>query len=274
MKAISHLLVITLSCILVSSCQKPFLNPNDGGIDPDTRKFIAVSGITSSVQQAALNDFVITLKDSMLWNKFMAIYPMLGADPASIKWNLKDPRDLDAAYRLTFYGTPIYSSTGVLFSTPSDYANTHLLDSMLPGPNDNAIAFYSDTQNSISGYDMGCSDSVGPWNEFAIYEAYDNTEFFGFHAHGVTPTITKGLFIMSSTQGNVKRYDNGLVTDAKGTAPTTTFTNLPILIGSVSGAPEVGQKECALATIGRGLNDTEARTFYNIVHAFEIRLGR
>ena len=273
MKPITQLLLITFVCVLVSACQKPFLDPS-GGPDQDAQKFIAAAGITNIVQKTAITDFVTQLKDSLLWNKFMAIYPMIGGTQESIKWNLKDPRDLDTAYRLTFYGTPIYSSAGVLFSSPSDYANTHLIDNMLPGTNDNAISFYSDTQNAISGYDMGCSDRVGPWNEFAIYEANDNTEFFGFHAFGVTPAITKGLFMMSCTAGDVKRYDNGLVTDSKGSSPTTTFTNFPILIGSVSGAPEVGQKECALATIGSGLTDAEARTFYTIAQAYETKLGR
>ena len=73
----------------------------------------------------------------------MAIYPMIGGTQQSTKWNLKDPRDLDAAFRLTFYGTRCTAPTGVLFSTTSDYADTHLPDSMLPATNNNAISYYS-----------------------------------------------------------------------------------------------------------------------------------
>jgi len=260
---------------MVSACQKPFLNP-DGNVapDPDAQKFISAAAITNLTQQNAIFDFVTQLKDSLLWNKFMAIYPMVGGTAASTKWNLKDPRDLDAAFRLTFYGSPVFASTGVLFSTISDYADTHLADNMLPATNDNAISYYSATQNAVSGYDMGCSDTKTPWNEFAIYEAVDNTEYFGFHAHGISPAVTKGLFMLSSTANDVRRYDNGVVTDSKGSAPTTTFTDLPILIGSVSNAPTVGQRECALTSIGSGLTDAEAWKFYAIVRTFESNLGR
>jgi hypothetical protein len=277
MKNSLQFIAVILFGLFFSSCQKEFLDPNPKNLiiyDADAVKFIDSTGINNSTQKTAINNFVTQLKDSLLWSQFMAIYPMVGGTVATTKWNLKDPRDLDAAYRLTFYGTPVYASTGVLFSTTSDYANTHLTDNMMAASNNNSIAYYSGTQNTISGYDMGCSDSKTPWNEFGIYHAFDNTEFFGFHAHDVSPAITKGLFILSSTVSDVKRYDNGIVTGSKGSAPTTTFTNLPILIGSVSDAPSVGQRECALAAIGNGLTDAQAFTFYNIVQNFETALGR
>ena len=275
MKNALYILSLVLFILSLTTCQKEFsIETGSLVYDVVAKKYIDSSGITDNTQKTAINNFVTQLKDSLLWSKFMAIYPMLGGTVASTKWNLKDPRDLDVAYRLTFYGTPVYVSTGILFSTTTDYANTHLPDNLLPGYNDNSMAYYSATQNSKSGYDMGCSDSKMPWNEFAIYEAYDNTEFFGFHAHAISPTITKGLFMLSTTASDVKRYDNGVVTDSKGSPPTATFTDLPILLGSVSGAPSVGQRECAFAAIGSGLTDAEAKAFYNIVQNFENTLGR
>lgn len=280
MKNAIRLFALIFFMVLLSSCQKEFsveggnLSANPVIYDAAAKKFIDSSAITDNTQKIAINNFVTQLKGSLLWSKFIAIYPMVGGTAATTKWNLIDPRDLDAAYRLTFYGAPVYANTGVLFSTTSDYADTHLIDNMLPGYNNNSIAYYSRTQNTISGYDMGCSDQVNPWNEFAIYHASDATEFFGFHALGISPAITRGLFMLSSTVSDVKRYDNGLVTDSKGSAPTTTFTNFPILIGSVSHAPLVGQRECALATIGYGLTDSEAIKFYKIVQNFETSLGR
>lgn len=86
---------------------------------------------------------------------------MVGGTATTTKWNLKDPRNSDDAYRLTFYGTPVYASTGVLFPTTSDYADTHLTDHVFNN-NDNSISYYSRTQNKVSGYDMGCSDNTAP----------------------------------------------------------------------------------------------------------------
>jgi len=274
MKPITHFLFITLVCVLVSSCQKPFLDPDGGGgIDPDAQNFISAAGITDIVQKTAINDFVIQLKDSLIWDKFMAIYPMIGGTQQSIKWNLKDPRDQDAAFRLTIYGTPTYSSTGVLFPTNSDYADTHFIDSMFIY-NDNSISYYSLTQNTVDGYDMGCMDNAAPYNEFSIYFSNDASVWFGYRGFAVTPLSTRGLFMFSSTWADVKRYENGVHTDSRGSAPLAGFTNKPILLGIVAQAISGGHRECALATIGRGLSDREALAFYIIAQAYETRLGR
>jgi len=277
MKSPFPFIFLILSCLIISSCQKEFSDPNvrlPHVYDADALRFIDSTGISDTTQRFAIDEFVRQLKDSSLWSKFMAIYPMVGGSASSAKWNLKDPIDLDSAYRLTFNGSPVFAPTGVLFPAVSDYADTHLMDSTLSGSNNNTIAYYSRTQNTISGYDMGCSDSKNPWNEFSIYHGSDATNWFGFFALGIQPASTVGLFMLSCTPGDVKRYDNGLVTDAKGSAPTPTFTNLPILIGSVANAPSGGQRECGLATIGNGLTDAQALTFYNIVQNFETALGR
>ena len=272
MKPVTHLLIIAFVCVMVSACQKRFLNP-DGNLDPDAQNFINASGITDVVQKTAINTFIIQLKDSLLWDKFRAIYPMIGGTQQSVKWNLKDPRDLDAAFRLTLYGTPTYSSTGVLFPTNADYADTHFYDSLLTY-NDNSISYYSLTQNTVDGYDMGCIDYAYPFNEFTIYFSRDITEWFGYKSFALTPSSTRGLFMLSSTTNDVKRYENGVNTNSNGSAPSATFTNEPILLGIVAGAVSGGHRECALATIGSGLTDSQARAFYIIAQAYESSLGR
>ena len=275
MRKLLHLIGLFL-CVL-TSCQKPFQDPEDKDVsiiyDIDAKKFIDSSAITDSIEKIAINDLVKQLKSSSLWTKFMAIYPMVGGTGNSTKWNLKDPRDLDQAYRLTFYGTPTYANTGILFPTISDYADTHLADSALSF-NNNSIAYYSRTQNTISGYDMGCADDELYYNQFSIYHAWDGYIWFGYFQSNMQPSNTIGLFMLSSTANNVKRYENGISTGEKGSAPTTGFTNLPILIGKAKGASSGGERECCLASIGRGLTDTEALTFYTIVQNFETALGR
>src|SRR5450631_2876242 len=152
MKNPLQFIAVILFGLFFSSCQKEFLNPNgkDSTVyDADALKFIDSTGITDSVQKIAINNFVNQLKDSALWTKFIAIYPMEGGSANTTKWNLKDPRDLDAAYRLTFYGTPVYSVAGVLFPTLSEYADTHVNDSIL-NYNDNSISYYSGTQNTVN----------------------------------------------------------------------------------------------------------------------------
>jgi hypothetical protein len=278
MKNTIRSVVFIFFIVLLASCQKEF--SIEGGLykstiiyDAASKKFIDSSAITDSTQKIAINNFVIQLKDSSLWSKFIAIYPMVGGTAATTKWNLIDPRDLDAAYRLTFYGTPVYSFAGVLFPAISQYADTHVNDSIL-NYNDNSISYYSGTQNTVSGYDMGCYDSGKPYNEMAIYNVWDASNWFGYYDFGPKPANTKGLFMFSSTASNVTRYEKGSVINSSGKAPTMGFTGYSILIGKVSNAATGGQKECELATIGSGLTDAQAFTFYNIVQNFETVLGR
>lgn len=262
-------------CLIISSCQKPFLDPNpNSGFDADALKFIDSAGITDIGQKSAINILVSQLKDSLLWSKLIAIYPMVGGTEATNKLNLKDPRDLDIAYRLTFYGNPVYTSAGMLFPTLSDYADTHLADSSIGGYSNASISYYSGTQNTISGYDMGCTDGAVPYNELSVYSnSPDNSEWFGFSENRLSPNTT-GLFMLSSSPTNVTRYRNGLVISSKGAPPNRSYTNLTFWIGRSRYTVHPGQKECQFATIGNGLSDAQALMFYNIVQNFETQLGR
>ncbi|MEP6949560.1 MAG: hypothetical protein ABI863_09820 [Ginsengibacter sp.] len=278
MKNILYVTGVFFVCAFFSSCQKEFLNPDDGlnsfTYDANAKRFIDSSGISDSTQKIAINNFVIQLKASSLWAGFLAIYPMVGGTATTTKWNLKDPRDMDAAYRLTFYGNPSYANTGVLFPTIADYADTHLADSSIGGFLNASISYYSRTQNAISGYDIGCTDGAVPYNELSVYSnAADNSEWFGF-SQNILSANTMGLFMLSSSATNATRYRNGVVISSKGSVPNNSYTNLTILIGKSRVTLHPGQKECALATIGNGLTDAQALAFYNIVQNFETTLGR
>ncbi|MEP6928232.1 MAG: hypothetical protein ABI834_11370 [Ginsengibacter sp.] len=275
MKNILQIVTVLFVCASVSSCQKHGdVSNNSITYDVDAKKFIDSSGITDNTQKVGLNNFVKQLKDASLWTKFKAIYPMVGGNANTTKWNLKDPRNLDIAYRLTFNGTPVYASTGILFPTISDYADTHLADSAIGGCTNASISYYSRTQNIISGYDIGCTDGAIPYNELAIYsQEGDDCEWFGFSENNLPPNTT-GLFMLSSSATNVTRYRNGIVVSSKGSAPNNEYTDLTILIGTSRVTAHPGQKECALATIGNGLTDAEALTFSNIVQNFETSQSR
>jgi hypothetical protein len=275
MKNILRSMAVLFACVLFLSCNKYLGDPtNSYTYDADAQKFMDSCGITVLTEKFAINNLVKQLKDSSLWAKFVAVYPMMGGTATTAKWNLMDPRDLDAAYRLTFYGTPVCAATGVLFTTANDYADTHLADSAIGGYNNSSIAYYSRTQNTISGYDIGCTDAAVPYNELSVFSnSADNSEWFGF-SQNMTTANTTGLFMLSSSATNVTRYRNGAVVSSKGSAPNSRYTNLAILIGKSRVTTHTGQKECALATIGNGLTGAQALTFYNIVQNFETALDR
>jgi hypothetical protein len=271
-----QLIALLLFCGFLLTCQKEFSIEGSNNpliYDIDAQRFIDSSGITDDTQKIALHNFVKLLKDSTLWAKFRAIYPMVGGTASTTKWNLKDPRNLDVAYRLTFNGNPLYANTGVIFPAISDFADTHFADSEL-NYNDNSISYYSRTQNTVNGYDMGCLDHGSPYNEMAIYNTGDASNWFGYYKYGPAPANTVGLFMFSATASDVTRYENGVVKNSSGASPVNGATGYSILLGTVKGASNGGVRECALATIGSSLTDAQALTFYNIVQNFEIKLNR
>ncbi len=71
-----------------------------GGTDADAQAFITATAITDLTQQTAINTLVTQLKTYGIWTKMKALYPFVGGTATAHKFNLKDPRDLDAAFRL------------------------------------------------------------------------------------------------------------------------------------------------------------------------------
>lgn len=277
MRTFLKLFIFIAVTIIFSACQKEFSNPGDTIVyDTDAKAFLAAAGISDPAQMQAVNDFVVQLKQDSLWNKFLAIYPMVGGTDSTTKWNLKDPRDLDIAYRITWDGTPTFKTTGVTCTNQTDWGNTHLQDSVLSYDNC-AISFYSGTENKVAGYDMGCSNNTDPYNIMAIYEDYSNdvvnTWFNQYDTTQNRPSSTRGLFINSSINGQVIFYNNGVAASTFG-SPYDSYTNAVITIGKISDDPNMGLKECQLATIGQGLTDAEALKFYNTAHTFQTALGR
>lgn len=267
--------LISLSAIF-SACQKEFSNSGTGIYDTDVKSFLVAAGISDTVQMHAVNNLVLQLKQDSLWNKFLSIYPMVGGTAQTTKWNLKDPRDLDIAYRITWNGSPSFEPTGVTCMNETDWGDTHLVDSILSYDN-SAISFYSGTDNKVGGYDMGCSNTIYPYNMISIYEDFANnvvnTWFNQYNGSAKLPSSTKGLFINSSKNGQVIFYENGVATSTFG-PPYHAYTKVTITIGKVTDDPHMGLKECQLATIGQGLTDSEALDFYHIAQAFETALGR
>ncbi|MCB2379789.1 hypothetical protein LGH70_19490 [Hymenobacter sp. BT635] len=93
-----------------------------GGIYyPDTPYEIGGSGLWS-----ALNRLVKGLKDSGVWWKLGFWYPLIGGTAFSHKWNLRDPRDTNDAFRQEFVGSPLHAATGIDWNGTTQYALSHL----------------------------------------------------------------------------------------------------------------------------------------------------
>src|SRR3954470_17406839 len=115
---------------------------------PETVSYLAATGLSPSYTPA-LDGLVVGLKSNGLWSKMTAVYPFVGGTAGLHRWNLKDPRDLDAAYRLTYNpGSGGHSTAGGYQPnlTPDatfGWGDTHLVPAGTLSPNSVHLSLYS-----------------------------------------------------------------------------------------------------------------------------------
>jgi hypothetical protein len=245
-----------------------------GGFDPDAQAYFTATGLTGATNLNAVNQLVLDLKAASIWTKMKAIYPLVGGTAALHKWNLKDPRDLNAAYRLVFFGGMTHSSNGILFGGVNGYGNTFLNDSVINLSGH--ISFYSRTLT------VGVAIEMGVWgNTLPIFQnRVAANVFFGNNSLSYTTTADARGFWLGTKRNNSDRecYRNG-VSEASSTASdNNTSFGLPYYIGARNNLSTSidfpTSKECAFASIGDGLTDTEAANLYTAVQAFNTTLAR
>ncbi len=146
------------------------------GIDPDAQAFLTAASITDPTITTAIDGLVKDLKSANLWTKMKAVYPVVGGTEATHKFNLKDPQDTDAAFRLTFNGTWTHNSDGMVTAfwtgfnqTAVNYATTHIIPSSDLDRYSNHIAVYS-TLNKTGGQGYsGSNNGTGTSNGTIIF---------------------------------------------------------------------------------------------------------
>jgi hypothetical protein len=245
-------------------------------VDPDAQAFITAASITDPTQQGAINTLVVDLKAYSIWTKFKAIYPIVGGSASSHKWNLKDPRDLDAAFRLTFATGWTHSSTGMTPNGTSAFANTFLNTSTQLNVNSHSFGMYSRTNNTTGSQTIGSFDNTPRFLQ--------NNLASGNFVSGLVSSIisytanpSTSLLMLTRTSSTLsKAFRAGVLlgqeTVAMGTLPTFNF-----YLGARNDAGSAALysvHQCAFAFIGDGLTDTDSANLYTAVQAYQTTLSR
>lgn len=250
--------------------------------DTDALAFITAASITDNTQKTAINTLVTDLKNANIWTKMKAIYPFVGGSATSHKFNLKDPRDLDAAFRLTFTGGWTHSSTGALPNGTNAYADTNLTPSALLSQNSVHVSYYSRTNNSLGGVDFGTQNTSFGNQLQAEIKGTDGTAFFRINrssgTSGSSISIpTSNLFYMVNRVSSSQEILFRNTTKNTFNYNSTGLSNYPLYLAamnSVGTALYYGNKESAFASVGDGLIDTEAANLYTAVQNFNTLLAR
>jgi hypothetical protein len=247
-----------------------------GGCDADAIAFLAAAGITDATITSAICTLVTTMKADGTWAKCNAIYPMVGGTATTHKFNLKNPLDTNAAFRLSFVGGWTHSANGALPNGTNAYAETFCLHTQL---NSASMSFYSRTNSTGLFNDIGNSTATTP-NSIILSRYLDR--FYGNLNQStdsfVANTNSTGLFTVSRTANNILRLFKNASLLLNSTALSTSIPTQTITLSawkqSAMTITRYSNRQCAFATIGTGLTDGEALALYNSIQAMQTTLSR
>lgn len=261
------------------------INPYAFGVayDPDAQAFFTASGLTGATNLTAINNLVVALKGFGIWTKMKAIYPMIGGTAALHKWNLKDPRDLDAAFRLVFSGGMTHSLNGILFGGVNGYCDTKLNMSTNYAVNTSThISFYNRISAGANvSAEMGVFDGSIVIQLYVRRSDFSNQTYYNVNTGSPLTFVDSNgaAFYIANRSGTTMNGFRNLVKTVTQTSAAGTRPSLNMFIGNlnVNGLPNSGlysSRQCAFASIGDGLTDTDAGNFYTAVQNFQVALSR
>tara|TARA_R110000744_G_scaffold195512_1_gene314569 strand:+ start:27580 stop:29169 length:1590 start_codon:yes stop_codon:yes gene_type:complete len=249
--------------------------------DYDAQAFVSAVGTLTASEELAVYNLIAGLKENGTWNKYIAIYPFIGGTAAEHKWNLKDPRDLDVAFRLTFNGAITHDANGVtLGGVSTSFIDTHLIPNTEMALNDFNVGMYSKTLEGI-GIDFS-AEAAYP-HRISMFVRWNGTSEFDGHNDGTSritySTVnTQGYFNQTRVSGTDHRaFRDGvqISTTQTGTSGTTLSTD-SFYIGKYRRSDNglYSNKNYAFCVIGKGLTPEESLNDSNVIAAFQTELSR
>jgi hypothetical protein len=254
----------------------------------ESNTYLYSTQITGTTQVSAINTLINGLKANNLWTKMKAVYPFvtdktLQADMAAqMKFNLVNPQDTDAAFRLAFSGGWTYSTNGAQPNGTNGYADTKLPASLF-ATNNAHLSFYSRTNNNITtSREIGVNNtsSFNPEYSILMKDVGGGGGILGDFNNIILTTVTNSDYysvVSRLSATDFSFYKNGVFQASNTTNNTITATTLSIYIGASNfgGTPaRYSSRQAALATIGDGLTSAEITILNQLIQQFQTTLSR
>lgn len=244
-------------------------------LDPDAQAFLTATGITDATQEAAVNQLVLDLKSATIWSKMQIIYPFVGGTATTHKYNLKDPQDTDAAYRLDFTDIT-HSAAGAEGATSNCLADTHWIPSNQTFTNGVHWSANVSVEATISQYNMG----IAQFGDWALINDYGNNNLDYWQAGTggyLTTSTTSGIgYTLGTSNGSNYRaiYVDGVLGNSNTTGAISTANPLSAWLFSVNPGGNSSQDTIDFVTIGEYLDATEQAALHTAMTTFNTTLGR
>jgi hypothetical protein len=245
-------------------------------LDPDAQAFLTAAGITNATITLAVDTLVKDFKAYGIWTKMKAVYPFVGGTATTHKFNLKDPRDLNAAYRLVFSGGITHSSNGVLPNGTNGFADTFLANTAMAQSSIHG-SFYSRTNLDANRADLSSGNaSTGGFFGLSLYFRRNGSTQININCSTriLQPVADSFGLILASRTGASTSFIQKNSTQITINDTANTYVNTSIKLFKAGEAGDFGARESAFASIGDGLTTTEAANLYTAVQAFQTTLAR
>ena len=263
--------------------QSLFKSKGGGGTPPptydsDAVAYMTAAGITNVLMKNAVNTVVVDLKFYGIWAKLYAIYPFLGGTALSHKWNLKNPLNTNAAFRLNYTGTIVHDANGFKGNGVNGFADTNFIPNNYLSFDIGSFGIY--INNSIAGSALKYHGCIGGSRRFFIVPFGTTNNFVtglnGFPQTGTAVFTSLGVIIANrenaTQQQNVKNTTNTIYSNnASGVSSVSAF------LGALNneGTPNFyNDHRLAFAFIGGALTVSDTLNLSNIMHTFNTTLGR
>jgi hypothetical protein len=246
----------------------------------DDSNFIAAvlgaGGSLTSLQEGYITTFFNTLKSNNLWDKIIAGHMLFLGSAAATKFNIKNPANTDAAFRLTWHGTGTFASNGWTSDGSTGYADMHFnpsLDATQDGLGFGAYVRGGSTGSTV--YMMGNYDGSSITNDVGI----DNSSgmFGGCNSplaqiNSIIPAAsTRLIYVNRVNSGSVKYYRDGTLVGTSSQTSATPFNgNVYLGCFNFNGTPNFffGNRITFSIITDGSLNDTDEANLNTAINTF------
>ncbi len=253
-----------------------------GGFDPDAQAFIDAVGTLTGSEETAINNLVIGLKANNTWSKYKAIYPFVGGTASAHKFNLKDPRDLDLAFRIGFGTGWVHDNNGITGNGSNTVADTNFVIVTELTASSIAYSLYSRTNIAQQSVDFGIQGTRRvschlTWSEGSVIsDMFTNN---GPSRVMVSSNGSDAYFNMTRISNTDHRvFKNGVQIGIDTVDDSASFPLIPTTSAYIGWANpnsnNASTRNYAFATIGTGLTSTEVASDYTVVQAYQTALNR
>ncbi len=230
-------------------------------------------------QKIAINTRILRFKQGNTWNKLRAYYGFVGGSPSAHKWNWKDPRNTNDAFRLEFVNNPIHDSLGVTFNGVNQYAKTFFAPTNVAVKDLQLSAYLRNNNNSGDLAILG-SRASNPFSLTLLASSPQNGPYVALNNGGIATgnsTIApNGLLVATfSAGGEEQLWKDGIL--YSWSDRSVNQNDVGIYIGANNNNPSPGgfyANTYQSVSLGQALSPAELKQFNIDEREFQSLLRR